>query len=309
MRKKKILITGSNGMVGKDLIKLIEDGGLYSVIEVPSKICDLRDSQEVYFLFATHQPDIVIHLAAKVGGIVDNIEKPAEYTEDNLLMNTNVISAARKFDVKRLIGILSTCAYPDKVESYPMSEEQLHDGPPALTNFGYGISKRCMASHIDSINKQYELQYQYLIPCNLYGEHDKFDNQRAHFISALIKKILDAKDQNADEVTLFGDGTPLRQFMHSRDLANIIYECIKNDITESMNVATEDNLSIDEMAHIARTSLGADHIKIKYDIAKPNGQFRKDVSIQKLRKHFPDFKFTALGEGIKQIYQTYAKSN
>ena len=296
-------------MVGKDLIRLIEDEGLYSVIGVPSKVYDLRDSQDVFALFLHTKPDIVVHLAAKVGGIVDNIEKPAEYTEDNLLMNTNIVSASRNFGVKRLIGILSTCAYPDKVESYPMIEEQLHDGPPAPTNFGYGISKRCMASHIDAINKQYGLHYQYLIPCNLYGEHDKFDNQRAHFISALIKKILDAKEQNAEEVTLFGDGTPLRQFMHSRDLANIIYECIKNDITESMNVATEDNLSIDEMAHIARTSLGADHIKIKYDITKPNGQFRKDVSIQKLRKHFPDFKFTTLSEGIKQIYQTYAKIN
>ena len=307
--KQKILITGSNGMVGKDLISLIEAEGLYTVCEVPSKHFDLRHYQDVFFLYDTYKPDIVVHLAAKVGGIVDNIEKPAEYTEDNLLMNTNVISLARKFGVKRLIGILSTCAYPDKVESYPMTEEQLHDGPPAQTNFGYGISKRCMASHIDAINKQYGLEYQYLIPCNLYGEHDKFDNQRAHFISALIKKILDAKDQNSDEVTLFGDGTPLRQFMHSRDLASIIYECIKNNITESMNVATEDNLSIDEMAHIARTSLDAKHIKIKYDITKPNGQFRKDVSIQKLRKHFPDFEFTTLSEGIKQIYQTYAKSN
>jgi GDP-L-fucose synthase len=306
---KKILITGSNGMVGKDLIKLIEDEGLYSVIRVPSKVYDLRDSQDVFSLFLHTKPDIVIHLAAKVGGIVDNIEKPAEYTEDNLLMNTNIVSASRNFGVRRLIGILSTCAYPDKVESYPMSEEQLHDGPPAPTNFGYGISKRCMASHIDAINKQYGLEYQYLIPCNLYGEHDKFDNQRAHFISALIKKISDAKDQNQDEVTLFGDGTPLRQFMHSHDLATIIYECIKREITESMNVATEENLSIDEMAHIARTSLGADHIKIKYDITKPNGQYRKDVSIQKLRKHFPDFKFTSLGDGIKQIYQTYAKTN
>lgn len=306
---KKILITGSNGMVGKDLIRLIENDGEYSVIEVPSKVYDLRDSHDVFALFLDTKPDIVVHLAAKVGGIVDNIEKPAEYTEDNLLMNTNVVSMSRKFGVKRLIGILSTCAYPDKVESYPMTEEQLHDGPPAPTNFGYGISKRCMASHIDAINKQYGLEYQYLIPCNLYGEHDKFDNQRAHFISALIKKISDAKDEGADHVTLFGDGTPLRQFMHSNDLAIIIYECIKREITESMNVATEENLSIDEMAHIARTSLGADHIKIKYDITKPNGQYRKDVSIQKLRKHFPDFKFTSLGDGIKQIYQTYAKTN
>jgi len=306
---KKILITGSNGMVGKDLIRLIENDGEYSVIEVPSKVYDLRDSHDVFALFLDTKPDIVVHLAAKVGGIVDNIEKPAEYTEDNLLMNTNVVSMSRKFGVKRLIGILSTCAYPDKVESYPMSEEQLHEGPPAPTNFGYGISKRCMASHIDAINKQYGLEYQYLIPCNLYGEHDKFDNQRAHFISALIKKISDAKDEGADHVTLFGDGTPLRQFMHSNDLATIIYECIKREITESMNVATEENLSIDEMAHIARTSLCADHIKIKYDITKPNGQYRKDVSIQKLRKHFPDFKFTSLGDGIKQIYQTYAKTN
>jgi GDP-L-fucose synthase len=307
--KKKVLITGSNGMVGKDLISLIEEEGLYTICEVPSKQYDLRESQEVFFLFSTYKPDIVIHLAAKVGGIVDNIEKPGEYTEDNLLMNTNVISMARKFGVERLIGILSTCAYPDKVETYPMSEENLHDGPPAPTNFGYGISKRCMASHIDSINKQYGLKYQYLIPCNLYGEHDKFDEQRAHFISALIKKIIDAKNSGSDKITLFGDGTPMRQFMHSQDLAKIIYDCIKNEIVESMNVATEENLTINEMAKIALTSCDADHIKIEYDKTKPNGQFRKDVSIQKLRKYFPDFKFTTLSEGIKKIYKKHAKAN
>jgi GDP-L-fucose synthase len=300
--KKKIVITGSNGMVGRDLIEIIGSEDLYDIVEVSSKQYDLRKFDECYFLLVTHKPDIVVHLAAKVGGIVDNIEHPADYIEDNLLMNSNIVSQCRKIGIERFIGILSTCAYPDVVNSYPMKEEQLHDGPPAPTNFSYGISKRCMASHIDAVNQQYGMKYQYLIPCNLYGENDKFDPQKSHFIPALIKKILDAKKAGENKIVLFGDGTPLRQFMYSKDLAKIIYDCIKRDITTNMNVATPENLSIDEMARIALQSCDVD-IQIEYDSTKPNGQYRKDVSIEKLRNHFPYFEFTPLSQGIKKIYE------
>lgn len=306
---KKILITGSNGMVGKDLIEIIQSEGLYEVIEVPSRLFDLRRVNEVKFLLSSTKPDIVVHLAAKVGGIVDNINKPAEYIEDNLLMNTNIVSESQKLGITRLIAALSTCAYPDVVDSYPMTEDQLHDGPPAATNFGYGISKRCMASHIDAINTQYDMNYQYLIPCNLYGENDKFDPQKSHFIAALIKKIIDAKEAGEDKIILFGDGTPLRQFMHSKDLAQIIYLCIKEDITDNMNVVGDENLSIDEMARIALQACDAENLRIEYDSTKPNGQHRKDASNDKLKRLFPNFKFTNLHDGIKKIYSTYEKTN
>lgn len=285
-------------MVGKDLRDYLEG---YDVAYLSSKDGDLRSEADCQKIFETHKPNIVIHLAAKVGGILDNISKPTEYLEDNLRMNTNIVRFCREFNVERLIAILSTCAYPDVVANYPMTEEDLHLGPPAPTNFGYGISKRALATHIELVNKQFGLKYQYIIPSNLFGENDKFDAQRSHFVSALIAKIHAAIENGDDKITLFGDGTPLRQFMYSKDLARVIATCIKEGVYENMNVATE-NLSIDQIARVALKACNAEHLKIEYDTTKPNGQFRKDVSIGRLQKALPNFTFTPLEEGISKVY-------
>ncbi|MEB4987999.1 NAD-dependent epimerase/dehydratase family protein, partial [Pseudomonas aeruginosa] len=138
----------------------------------------------------------------------------------------------------------------DKSELYPMKENKLHDGQPTPTNYEYGYAKRCLAVQTDAYNKQYDTKYQYLIPCNLYGEFDKYGDN-SHFIAALIKKIHFAKKNGDDKIVLFGTGKPLRQFMHSDDLARVIKQCLENDIYENMNVATEENLSIKQMAEIA----------------------------------------------------------
>ena len=212
-------------MVGKSLKEIIPDA-----IYLSSKDCDLTNYDEVKNVWEKYKPTIVIHLAARVGGIMDNINHPAEYFEDNILMNTNVLKASKHIDVKRFIGILSTCIYPDTVDIYPMVEDMLHIGPPTKTNFSYGYAKRCLAVHIDSYNQQYGTKYQYLIPCNLYGEYDKYGNN-SHFVAALIKKIFIAKKNGENEINLFGTGNPLRQFMHSSDLAYIIKYCIDNDIS------------------------------------------------------------------------------
>jgi GDP-L-fucose synthase len=182
-----------------------------------------------------------------------------------------------------------------------MTEGVLHEGPPTLTNFSYGYAKRCLAVHIDACNKEYGTNYQYLTPCNLYGEYDKF-GENSHFVAALIKKIHQAKSTSEDKIVLFGTGEPLRQFMHSNDLAYIIKKCIDEDVYDSFNVATEQNVSIDEIAKIALTACGAYKIKIEYDSTKPDGQFRKDVSIEKMKKIFPDFKPTKLHHGIGSTY-------
>ena len=169
---KRILVTGGTGMVGRHLQGILEDDSIY----IGSNI-DLRDWIAVDTLFDKIKPTHVIHLAAKVGGIQDNIAKPAEYFDDNILMNTNVLKASKLYNVKRFIGILSTCVYPDTVESYPMNEEDLFLGPPAITNFSYGYAKRCLAVQINAYNKQYKTKYNYLIPCNLYSELDNFEHQ------------------------------------------------------------------------------------------------------------------------------------
>lgn len=292
----KIVVTGGRGLVGTHLKKYLD------AVYLSSKDYDLTIEQEVIRMYEELKPTIVIHLAARVGGIMDNINYPADYFTENVIMNTLLLKYAVKYKVDRFIGILSTCIYPDVSEVYPLTEEMLHNGPPTKTNFGYGYSKRLMGVHIDSINKQYGTKYNYLIPTNLYGEHDKDDVNKSHFITALIKKIMDAKLNNENNITLFGDGTPLRQFMHADDFAKVIFDVIDKEIYESFNVATVENLTIKKMADIALTACNANHLSINWDTSKPNGQYRKDVSVEKLNILLPGFKPLSLFEGIKRIY-------
>lgn len=302
MKLNKIVVTGGSGMVGKSLKKIMPEA-----IYLSSKDYDLTSERGVALMYKELQPNCVVHLAAKVGGIIDNINKPHTYFADNVLMNTLLVEYARYNNVERFIGILSTCIYPDKVENYPMREEMLHQGPPTPTNFSYGYAKRCLAVQIDACNKEHGTNYQYLTPCNLYGEHDKF-GENSHFVAALIKKIHQAKSANEDKITLFGTGAPLRQFMHSNDLARIIKKCITDNVYDSFNVATEQNISIDDIARTALRACKAEDLKIEYDSTKPDGQFRKDVSIERLKNIFPDFKPTRLYHGIGSTYSILQQS-
>jgi len=280
-------------MVGKHLQEILP-----KATYIGSKECDLTSWKEVEYMMFLNKPTHVIHLAAKVGGIQDNISKPAEYFDDNILMNTHMLKASKQFQVKRFIGILSTCIYPDVVENYPMKEEDMFLGPPAQSNFSYGYAKRCMAVQIDAYNKQHNTNYNYLIPCNLYSEYDNFNNEnKMHFMTALLKKI----KTSDGELNLLGTGKPLRQFMYAGDLARIIKEVIDNDITDSFNVATSENLSINEMANISLKVLNK-NLKIKYSKPELDGQFRKDVCNKKLLNYIPNFKFTSFEEGIKKVY-------
>ena len=300
MKKNKILVTGGSGLVGGHL-----KNHLPNAIYLSSKDYDLTKECDVIDMYVKHKPNIVIHLAAKVGGILDNINKPAQYFTENVLMNTLLIENARKYKVDRFIGILSTCIFPDTVDEYPMSEEVLHLGPPTATNFSYGYAKRSMAVQIDAYNKQYGTKYQYLTPCNLYGIGDKDNESNSHFITALVKKIFDAKQKNEKHITLFGDGTPLRQFMFADDFAKVILEVINKNIYENLNVASDENLTIKKMAEIALDCCGANDLNIIWDTDKPNGQYRKDVSIEKLKTLLPGFNPLPLSEGIKMVYNSY----
>lgn len=303
MRYEKIVVTGGSGMVGRSLQQIMPNATYLS-----SKDYDLTKESEVSRMYLDLLPDCVIALSARVGGITDNINKPAEYFTDNVMMNTLLTHYAYLNNVGRYISILSTCIYPDKTSVYPLHEFDLHNGPPTPTNFSYGYAKRCQAVQIDAYNKQYNTKYQYLIPCNLYGQFDKF-GENSHFIAALIKKIHRAKINGDDKIILFGTGTPLRQFMHSDDLAKTIKYCLDNDIYYNMNVATDEILSIHEMAEIALEACDASHLKIEYDSTKPDGQFRKDVSSTILKRMIPGFSPIALSDGIRQTYKFVVDNN
>lgn len=296
----KVIVTGGSGMVGRSLQKIRPEWTYLS-----SDDYNLVHDWEVQRMYADHAPDCVIHLAARVGGIMDNINYPAEYFDQNIRMNTSLVRFARLHGVERFIGILSTCIYPDQFAptAYPLTEDRMHEGPPTPTNFSYGYAKRCLAVQIDAYNKQYGTQYQYLTPCNLYGEYDKY-GENSHFIAALIKKI----HYSDGVVDLFGTGTPLRQFMHSDDLANVVVHCLDNNIYTNMNVATEENLSIRNMAEIAARAMNKE-VQFNFDSTKPDGQFRKDVSTRLLRSVYPEWNPIKLEEGIKQVYNYLLENN
>ncbi len=295
----KYLVTGGSGMVGQHLQQIKPEW-----VYLSSKDCDLTDESAVSTLIAKEQPDGIIHLAAKVGGILQNMAQPADFYDQNIQMNSNVLIAARKNGIKNFLAILSTCMYPDVVESYPMTEEDVHLGPPAQANFSYAYTKRCMAVQIEAYNKQDNLNYNYLIPCNLYGEHDNFsDSSKSHFITALIQKIMEAEDSGKAYISLFGSGRPMRQFMHAGDLARVIARVVDEDIKASFNVAPPNqNYSIDEMARMSLKVLAHEHWDIHYDANKPDGQFRKDVSCQKMMDHLGQFEFTPLEQGVLKVY-------
>ena len=279
-------------MVGKHLKSILPNA-----VYVGSEF-DLRDWIETENLFETYKPTHVIHLAAKVGGIRDNIAKPAEYFDDNILMNTNVINMCKLYNVERFTGVLSTCIYPDKVENYPMNEDDLFLGPPAPTNFSYGYAKRCLAVQIDAYNKQYDTKYNYIIPCNLYSELDNFNNEdKMHFMTALLKKVKESDKY----LNLLGTGKPLRQFMYAGDLARVIKEIIDKDITDSFNVAPDYNYSIHDMA-IRALNMANKNSEIVYSSPHLDGQYRKDVNNDIMKELLPDFQFTDLEVGMKKTY-------
>lgn len=294
----KILVTGGSGTVGKALQKIMPVAAYVS-----SEDYNLLDQGDVEYMFMHHKPEVVVHMAARVGGIQDNLKHPANYFYENTLMNTLVVDCARRNKVKQFIGLLSTCVYPDVASSYPMKEEQLHEGKPTATNFSYGYAKRAMAVHIDTLNAQYNTNYQYLIPCNIYGVDDAHDEQKSHFLGALIKKIHAAVKTGDNSISLLGTGIAMRQFMIADDLAAIIKSCVDNNITESFNVCPDENISIKDIAHIALQACDAQHLQIEWDSTKPDGQLNKEAGNAKLKALFPDFNFTSLSDGIKKVYQ------
>ena len=295
---KMILVTGGSGLVGKHLRDIMPDA-----VYISSKDFDLKNSERVDAMMQFFKPKVVVHLAARVGGIIDNITYPVEYLEENTLMNTNLLIACHEHNVDRVIAMGSTCMYPDVLERYPMKEEELFNGPPPPDNFAYAMSKRLMASQIDSYIKEYDKKWSYLIPCNLYGEHDKYEEHHSHFVSALIKKINEAKDS----VEIWGTGKPLRQFMYAGDLARVIVYLIENDIVGNFNVAPDYVHSIEEITKIGMKAVGKGDLEITYDNTKPDGQYRKDVDSSKILSVMKDFEFTSLGDGIGKVYEDFCE--
>jgi len=293
----KVLITGSSGMVGRELVKLMPDAFCPSSSEL-----NLMDSIAVKKYMDHEKFDYVIHLAAYVGSLHDNIDNRTLYFDQNILMNTIITKCAYESGVRNFLGILSTCIYPDNVKTFPIKEEKLHDGAPHEDLMSYAYAKRSHAVQLTAYKEAFDVNYNYLIPCNLYGLVSEAHKGRSHFVNDLIHKIIVAKRSQHDHLTLFGDGTPLRQFMYSGDLAKVIKMYVDKGHNSSFNVAPDMNLTVNDIALVALKACDAQGMSIKYDMSKPNGQYRKDVDTTILKRLMPKIEFYDLKSGIKKIY-------
>lgn len=293
------LVTGGTGMVGKHLMQYMPDAVMISHGKY-----DLRNEADVKSMFQHYKPTRVIHLAARVGGLLDNMIRGSDYLEDNVMMNTLIVKYARIAGVKKCILVGSSCIYPAEVSSYPMTMEDLLKGPPPQGNRGYAYAKRLMTVHMEECNRQHGTKFQCVYPCNLYGPYDNFNPKSSHMIAATVRKVHEAKE----ELVMLGDGTPQRQFMYADDLAWALRTLVKNDEDyNSYNIAPPDsNRTIKEYAEAVVKASGKD-LAITFDgEVQFNGQPRKDIDASAFYKAYPDMKFTSLEDGLKKTVDGYA---
>jgi len=300
----KILVTGGTGMIGRALQNHLHGDVLF----LSSKDCDLTDFHETKMFFNKLKPDYVIHLAAKVGGILANMNYLGDFYRENILINTNVLEVSRLFGIKKVVSLLSTCIYPDRCQ-YPLTEDQIHNGPPHSSNFAYAHAKRMLDIQSRSYRKQYGCNFITAVPNNLFGKHDNFHLNDSHVIPAMIRKIYEAKINNKD-VTLWGSGRPLREFTYSEDLAKIlIFLLEKYNDPEPINVGNTSEISIKAVASLIAEILNFDG-KIIWDTSMTDGQYRKPSDNSKLiekgwkTENYTDYEI-ALKETCKWAVDNY----
>ena len=295
---KRVLVTGSSGMLGSFLCpKLREQSWVGELITPDHHACDLRDLQAVNKLFIQERPDIIIHLAGNVGGIGYARTHPGSFFYDNAVMGINVLEAARLANVEKFVGMGSVCSYPE-FAPIPLQEETLWDGYPQEVNAPYGIAKKALLVMSQAYRQQYNFNAIHLLLVNLYGPGDKFDLERSHVIGALIRKFSDAVRDGAPAVTLWGDGSPTREFLYVGDAAQaVLLATERYDESDPVNIGSGQEISIKDLAKLIALEVGfAGHIV--WDSSKPNGQPRRCLNTRKAAELFAFHARTPLKEGI-----------
>lgn len=297
--KFKVLVTGGSGMVGKNLRK-IEPGYIY----MSSKDCDLRNYNDTLQFFRRHKPTHVIHLAAKVGGLYMNMISGYKMLMDNLQINMNVISVCKELSIKNFIGCLSTCVFPEKVEKYPMVEEDLHKGPPHFSNRGYAYAKRMLEVMCEEMNKFVGNSYICIIPTNIYGKYDNFNIDDAHIIPALIHKFYQAKKEN-NTVKVKGSGNALRQFIWAGDLAYIIsYLVTYRGNKRNFICSPPDEISVKDVVDILIKLFDWDNVE--WDRRHSDGQIVKSVKSE--TEEWGQIKWKNFKEGLKETVDWFIEN-
>ncbi|MCF7908425.1 MAG: GDP-L-fucose synthase [Candidatus Omnitrophica bacterium] len=303
---KRVLVTGGKGFLGSYVVSELKAKGAKNVFVPDVKDYNLVKSEAVKRVYQDVQPNIVIHLAAKVGGIGANQERPGEFFYDNLMMGVQLIDEAKNLGIEKFVAIGTICCYP-KFTPTPFKEEDLWNGYPEETNAPYGLAKKMLLVQSQSYRKQYGFNSIFLLPVNLYGPRDNFDPKTSHVIPALIKKCFDAIDNNHQEIAVWGTGKPTREFLYAEDAARgIVLAAEKYNGSEPINLGSGFEISIKDLVNLIVKLTGFKG-KIIWDVSKPNGQPKRTLDVSKAKREFGFKAKVKFNQGLKQVIDWYKK--
>jgi GDP-L-fucose synthase len=303
LKGSKVLVTGGTGFVGRPVVDELRRHGS-KVVAVGRADCDLRRREEIDHLLTETSPDAVVHLAAVVGGIGANRAEPGRFFYENALMGIEVLEACRVHEVEKVLVAGTVCAYP-KHAATPFREAELWIGYPEETNAPYGLAKKILLVQAQAYREQYGSNFVNLLPVNVYGPGDHFDLESGHVIPALIRRFLEARDAGTDRVTLWGDGTPTREFLYIDDAARGFRLALEHyDGAEPVNLGSGQEISIAELAILIAELTGFTG-RIVWDTSKPNGQPRRQLDTSRARERFNFEATTSLREGLEITIASY----
>jgi len=301
---KRVVVTGGAGFLGSFVVEQLRTKGCRQIIVPRSRDYDLVEMEAVRRLYADTTPDVLIHLAARVGGIGANQANPGRFFYENLMMGSQLIEIGRQRGLGKLVAIGTICAYP-KFAPIPFQEDDIWAGYPEETNAPYGLAKKMMLVQSQAYRQQYGFNSIVLFPVNLYGPHDNFDLQTSHVIPALIRKCVEARDTGASEIVLWGDGTPTREFLYVEDAAEgIVLAADQYDGSEPVNLAAGREISIRELAALVAAEVGYEGAMV-WDSTRPNGQPRRGVDASLAKQRFGFEASTPLRDGIIRTIAWY----
>ena len=305
---KRVLITGGAGFLGSFVVEKLRQRGCKDIFVPRRKDYDLVEMEAVKRLYKDTQPHMVIHLAARVGGIGANQANPGKFFYDNLMMGAQLMEVGRQAGVEKFVTISTICAYP-KFTPVPFKEEDLWNGYPEETNAPYGLAKKMLLVQSQAYRQQYGFNSIVLFPVNLYGPRDNFDLQTSHVIPALIRKCLEAKRRDASNIEVWGDGSPTREFLYVEDAAEgICLAAERYDSSEPVNLGSGMEISIKDLVHTIKRMTGFTG-EIIWDTTKPNGQPRRSLDTSRAEKHFGFRAKTSFEEGLRRTIEWYKDQN